>query len=339
MQSIPTRLLLAAAAASATFVAADAEAASVRFDTVLGEFDVELFEEATPISVANFLSYVTEGLYDNSIFHRADDDFVLQGGLARYSEPVADPFDLDVVPNLGTIENEPGISNTRGTIAYARSAAVDSASSQFFFNLADNTQLDTFNEGFTVFGQVLGDGMDIVDALAQVEVPGDGSLSGGFFPTPFGELPLRDFDADAFAAGEPLTDENFVIINSVTLLTEEAMEPDVPDVPVEPEPEVPETPVEPEAPEAPEVPEMPEPEAPEVPEVPEPEAPEVPEMPEPEAPVVPGVPDMAEGDDGGMDGGGVLTPPTGGGGTAVPSPSAALGGIALLGALAARRRR
>ena len=185
-----------------------ANATTVEFQTVLGSFEVNLTDEATPETVANFLVYVNNSDYTNSIFHRSVPDFVLQGGGFIYDSVT--PI-IDIETN-DPIVNEPEFSNLRGTIAMAKiDGDADSATSQWFINLVDNSaSLDTANSGFTVFGQVVGDGMDVVDAIA--------ALSTFAFPSPFAEIPLRDYSAD-----DPtddltvLTDANLVIVNAVVV--------------------------------------------------------------------------------------------------------------------------
>ncbi|BAM02652.1 peptidylprolyl isomerase [Phycisphaera mikurensis] len=213
---MPLARLTAAAPALAALLAAASPAAAetVRFDTVFGSFDVDLFDEATPGHVANFLGYVDAGEYDGTIFHRAAEDdqgreFVVQGGAFRYDgEPVSTPFDLGSVPNRGPVANEPGISNTRGTLALARvGGQEDSGTNQFFFNLKDNGFLDGVDGGFTVFGEVADDtGLSILDQIAGVP-----TFRGG---APFGELPLRDFAFEDGVTPELGPDE-FVLIHSV----------------------------------------------------------------------------------------------------------------------------
>jgi len=135
----------------------------VSIETPLGTFQVELFEDVAPNTVANFLAYVDSGRYVNSFVHRSSPDFVIQGGgftfngLQVLSVEVDDP-----------IENEFSRSNVRGTISMAKNSGdPDSATSQWFINLADNNDpdsndLDNQNGGFTVFGEVIGDGMKLV---------------------------------------------------------------------------------------------------------------------------------------------------------------------------------
>ena len=119
---------------------------------------IELFPDDAPISVENFLGYVTRGDYIGSFIHRSVPGFVVQGGGF-----LANPIGL--VPVQAPILNEFGRSNLRGTVAYARQAGVvNSATSQFFFNIQDNTDLDDVDEGFTVFGEVVS-GMGLVNAI------------------------------------------------------------------------------------------------------------------------------------------------------------------------------
>ncbi len=134
----------------------------VRVSTSIGDFSVELFDDAAPITVENFLNYVKRDDYNGTYFHRVVDDFVAQGGAYRFQSYVG-PID---VPTDPPIANEFNVSNSRGTIAMAKlDGNPDSATNQWFVNLADNVNLDTLNGGFTVFGSVLGNGMTIVDAI------------------------------------------------------------------------------------------------------------------------------------------------------------------------------
>ncbi|WP_298269118.1 peptidylprolyl isomerase [Geobacter sp.] len=139
----------------------------VLVETSMGNITIELFRDKAPISVRNFLSYVKDGYYDGLIFHRVIKGFMVQGGgLDENMQPKKTKF---------AIKNEAanGLKNTRGTLAMARTAVVDSATSQFFINLVDNAFLDYKGKtpdlfGYAVFGQVV-EGMDVVDAIAQVK--------------------------------------------------------------------------------------------------------------------------------------------------------------------------
>ena len=138
----------------------------VRLNTTSGVVDVRTLDQAAPLNAANFLAYVNSGRYTNSYFHRPVPGFVLQGG-SFYPDDSEVPADPPVAS-----EPNNGRSNVRGTVAFARLGGnPDSATSGFFFNLADNSaNLDFQNEGFTVFGQVLGNGMTVVDALTAAAV-------------------------------------------------------------------------------------------------------------------------------------------------------------------------
>lgn len=131
--------------------------------TSLGDVKVELFEESAPISSANFKQYAADGFYDDTVFHRVIPNFMIQGGgMAE---------DMLRKPTRAPIKNEAdnGEKNLRGTLAMARTADVDSATSQFFINLTDNPFLDHGERdfGYAVFGKVV-EGMDVVDEIAKV---------------------------------------------------------------------------------------------------------------------------------------------------------------------------
>jgi peptidyl-prolyl cis-trans isomerase A (cyclophilin A) len=138
----------------------------VLMQTSLGDITLELFADKAPIGVANFLAYVDSGFYANTVFHRVIRGFMIQGG----------GFDKNLAQKATRppIQNEAGngLSNARGTIAYARTMVVNSATSQFFINHVDNAGLDHRDEtqmgfGYAVFGRVT-QGMDVVDKIAEV---------------------------------------------------------------------------------------------------------------------------------------------------------------------------
>jgi cyclophilin family peptidyl-prolyl cis-trans isomerase len=138
----------------------------VEVNTTMGSFKIELFPDKAPITVKNFLSYVDDKFYDDTLFHRVIPTFVIQGG--------------GVEPNgvekqtKAPIKNESdnGLSNERGTVAMARTRAPNSATSQFFINVVNNQRLDKnrFPDGvgYCVFGKVI-EGMDVVDKIKDVE--------------------------------------------------------------------------------------------------------------------------------------------------------------------------
>lgn len=141
-------------------------ASIVHMETSLGSINIELFDNEAPVTVANFMNYVNDGDFINSIFHRNVPGFILQGGGFRFDS------EWSYVPTDAPIINEfdASRSNLRGTLAMAKLGSdPDSATSQWFFNLANNSaNLDYQNGGFTVFGQVLGNGMDVIDAISAL---------------------------------------------------------------------------------------------------------------------------------------------------------------------------
>ena len=138
----------------------------VTLDTTLGQIRVQLDPERAPISTENFLEYVRAGHYDGTIFHRVIPGFMVQGGGMS--------ADMKERSNRAPIKNEAGngLKNERGTLAMARTQVVDSATSQFFINVANNEFLNHQNEtargyGYAVFGKVI-EGMDVVDKIVSV---------------------------------------------------------------------------------------------------------------------------------------------------------------------------
>jgi cyclophilin family peptidyl-prolyl cis-trans isomerase len=180
----------------------DPDTNAVRFSTVLGAFDVRLFTGQTPVTVTNFLKYVDQGRYfkiDPTTHHRASSfihysavNFVIQGGGFIGTVNTSDPTTVTptAVATFLPIQNEAGISNTRGTIAMAKIVNdPNSATSEWFINMKDNggppANLDTTNGGSAVFGRVIGSGLTVVDKLAAVPVYNFGS--------PFSSLPLLNY--------------------------------------------------------------------------------------------------------------------------------------------------
>jgi len=162
------RRLLATAATLLTLlgtvpdVFADNPTATI--ETNKGPITVQLYRDKAPLSVENFFTYVDEGFYDGTIFHRVIDGFMIQGG--GFSQ------DMKKKPTHAPVKNEAdnGLKNERGTLAMARTSDPDSATAQFFINLKDNDFLnhkskDPRGWGYAVFGKVT-DGMDIVDQIA-----------------------------------------------------------------------------------------------------------------------------------------------------------------------------
>lgn len=138
----------------------------VRVTTSVGEFQIELFDEVAPGTVTNFLNYVNSGAYNGTVVHRLEPGFVIQGGWLTFDEIAQTFYDLEPGP---AIQNEFSVSNLRGTIAMAkRDGDPNSATSQWFINLGNNSFLNSSNGGFTVFGRVMGSGMQVVDAIAAL---------------------------------------------------------------------------------------------------------------------------------------------------------------------------
>jgi cyclophilin family peptidyl-prolyl cis-trans isomerase len=169
------RLLLAALALTALGTPSCADAADkknpvVVMDTSMGTIKIELDTAKAPITVKNFLDYVDAKFYDGTTFHRVMPDFMIQGGgfepgLNRAT--TAEEGKAKEKKTRGPIKNEApnGLSNVRGTIAMARLPDPDSATAQFFINVADNSRLD--RPRYCVFGKVI-EGMDVVDKIKNV---------------------------------------------------------------------------------------------------------------------------------------------------------------------------
>lgn len=156
-------LLLSGAVAAAPAEKTEGERPMVVFSTNYGDFTIELYPDKAPITVENFLSYVDQGFYDGTIFHRVIPGFVIQGG--GFTE------DMRQKPTEAPIKNEAdnGLKNERGALSMARTSDINSATSQFFINLKDNAFLDhgTRDFGYAVFAKVV-DGMDVIDKIARV---------------------------------------------------------------------------------------------------------------------------------------------------------------------------
>ena len=184
--------------------------------------DIALFDNISGGTVSNFLSYVDDGSYNNLLINRSVPGFVIQAGAYTFDPAIGDgsfSYDgndqfsggLQLVPSKGEITNEFKLSNLRGTLAMARvGGEVDSANNQWFINLTDNDFLDTVDEGFTVFGEVLGNGMDSVDLVSAIPVfPlfSETDLTGSFLSVPLVDYLISSTISD-------ITKNNLVIINS-----------------------------------------------------------------------------------------------------------------------------
>ena len=132
-------------------------------ETNRGVIEIELDEEAAPRTARNFIRYVEDGFFDGTIFHRVISGFMIQGGGFTSNNTQKDT--RDPIP----LESDNGLKNLRGTIAMARTSDPNSATSQFFINLVDNSFLNygSGQDGYAVFGRVVS-GMDVVDDIASV---------------------------------------------------------------------------------------------------------------------------------------------------------------------------
>jgi cyclophilin family peptidyl-prolyl cis-trans isomerase len=146
----------------------------VLIKTNKGSITLELNQEKAPVTVKNFLNYVDRKFYDDLVFHRVIDDFMIQGG--------GFDKDLKLRPTDAPIKNEAanGLKNDKGTVAMARTPDPDSASSQFFINLKDNDFLNYSGPlpsqmGYAVFGKVV-DGMDVVEKIGKVQTTASGQM-------------------------------------------------------------------------------------------------------------------------------------------------------------------
>ncbi|MCH7980526.1 MAG: peptidyl-prolyl cis-trans isomerase [Proteobacteria bacterium] len=152
-----------------------------------GEIKAKLFDEKAPITCENFRQYVADGFFNGTIFHRVIPNFMIQGGGFE--------ADMNQKPTRTTIKNEAdnGEKNRRGTFAMARTAAVDSATAQFFINLGENDFLnhDDRDFGYAVFAEVT-EGMDVVDAIAGVAT----GNKGGHGDVPLDAVTIQEITID-----------------------------------------------------------------------------------------------------------------------------------------------
>ena len=158
----------------------------VLLKTSAGDIKIELYPEKAPITVKNFLQYVNEGFYTNTIFHRVIKGFMVQGG--GFTKEMKQKAGHAPIAN----EAENGLKNDRGTIAMARTSDINSASSQFFINAVDNAFLNFTDKtsrgyGYCVFGKVT-EGMDIIDKILQAKT----STQGGHGDVPVEAIVLLE---------------------------------------------------------------------------------------------------------------------------------------------------
>ena len=195
------KLLLGSAFAAASFTSA---ATIVEMNTSQGVIEINLFDQQTPKTVANFLSYVQDDSYNETVIHRSVSNFVIQGGGFTFSDS------LDAITTKPAVENEPVFSNVKGTIAMAKlSGDANSATSQWFFNITDNSAaLDTQNGGFTVFGQITAASQSTLDKIAAL--------------VHCGETPVVDITTEQCASTDvTISSANLVTIQNVAVMDDD----------------------------------------------------------------------------------------------------------------------
>ncbi|KDC50996.1 peptidylprolyl isomerase [Pseudoalteromonas fuliginea] len=195
------KLLLGSVLAAASFTST---ATIVEMNTSQGVIEINLFDQQTPKTVENFLSYVQDDSYNETVIHRSVSNFVIQGGGFTFSDS------LDAITTKPTVINEPVFSNVKGTIAMAKlSGDANSATSQWFFNITDNSAaLDTQNGGFTVFGQITAASQSTLDKIAAL--------------VHCGETPVVDITAEQCSSNDvTISSANLVTIQSVTVMDDD----------------------------------------------------------------------------------------------------------------------
>lgn len=177
----------------------------VQLDTVVGKFNMEMYASDAPLSVANFLNYVNSGAFNNTIIHRSVPGFVIQGGGYRANS------NLDSITRQAPIPLEYKLPNVIGSVAMARTSVADSATSEWFVNVADNTTILGKNgsspEGYAVFARVIGTGMSVVNTIVGLPRTNLGDT------TPFSTLPLYNY-----TAGSSPQIANLVAVTTATVI-------------------------------------------------------------------------------------------------------------------------
>lgn len=207
-------VLMLALAVSLTSVA---KATIVRFETSVGNVDVRLYNSITPLSVANFMNYVTSDRYDGTFIHRVPQqpgggtsDFVVQGGGFKLNNSI---FAATGITTDAPIGNEFKISNTFGTLAFAKNA--QGATSQWFFNMGNNNFLDA--QDFTVFGRVVGNGMTVVNAINNLPTINAAAAQTPATGEDFDEVPVTN--VQKVIAQNDITNDVAVMVNNVSVLS------------------------------------------------------------------------------------------------------------------------
>ncbi len=160
--------------------------------TSMGTIKIELFQDLAPVSTKNFLTYVEQKYYDNTVFHRVIKGFMIQGGGFSATDPIKQKKTNEPIVN----ESKNGLKNDRGTIAMARTSDPNSATSQFFINTVNNSMLNPGSSdpnGYAVFGKVI-EGMDVVDKIEGVKTanaPAIALAGGKEVQTTFQNVPVE----------------------------------------------------------------------------------------------------------------------------------------------------
>jgi peptidyl-prolyl cis-trans isomerase A (cyclophilin A) len=216
MRTFPVCLALGAVAAALHGGALHAKV--VRFHTTSGDIDVRLYDGAAPLHAQNFLNYTTSNRYDATFIHRVAQqngqsaDFVIQGGGFKLNNSIFAATGIALDPPVAL---EFAISNLRGTLGAARTANPNSAQSQWFFNVGDNTFLDSPGNDFTVFGRVVGGGMSVVDAINDLSVV-NASAAQNAPSEAFAEVPV--YNLQKVLSQQDIRNEDAVIVEDVEVL-------------------------------------------------------------------------------------------------------------------------
>ena len=180
------------------------QASVVEMQTSQGTIKIDLFDQQTPKTVANFLSYVESEAYNQTVIHRSIENFIIQGGGFKFTD------DFEAVDTSPAVVNEPVLSNVKGTVAMAKLGNnANSATSQWFFNLKDNSaNLDVQNGGFTVFGRITPDSYAVLDKISAL--------------VHCGVIPVVDITKEQCSnADTVIAINNLVSINSVVVLDDD----------------------------------------------------------------------------------------------------------------------
>ena len=167
----------------------------------VGNFDIELFDDSAPLTVANFIRYAESGRYNGTVIHRSVPNFVVQGGWLTYE---SESNSLMPIKTDSALLNEFRLSNIRGTVAMAKVGGnPNSATSQWFINLSDNSKnLDNQNGGFTVFGRIIGNGITIADEISSLKTYTVGGIT---------DFPLKEY------VESKISSDNFITISKVDI--------------------------------------------------------------------------------------------------------------------------